>query len=117
MGARCSLVVNGRSVRVSTGVEIGRRRSDGVRMVRFPGRVRPARVGAQYAIQRRSSKGDRWITVAGGITRTDQPDASRYAKRVRVRHSGTYRVFVQIVDGNLTSATGREVAIRLRSAR
>jgi hypothetical protein len=105
------------AARVSTGVEIGRRRASGVRMVRFAGRVRPARVGAQYAIQRLSSKGDRWITVAGGITRTDQPDAARYAKRVRVRHSGTYRVFVQIQDGNLTSATGREVTIRLRPVR
>jgi hypothetical protein len=105
------------AARVSTGVQIGRRRSDGVRLVRFAGRVRPARVGALYAIQRRSSKGDRWITVAGGITRTDQPDASRYAKRVRVRHSGTYRVFVRIEEGSLVSAAGREVAIRLRRAR
>jgi hypothetical protein len=31
-----------------------------------------------------------------------------------VRHSGTYRVYVRITDGNLATATGREVTIRLR---
>jgi hypothetical protein len=105
------------AVRVSTGVDIGRRRSDGVRLVRFAGRIRPARDGAQFAVQRLSRDGTRWVTVAGGITRSDSAEASRYARRVRVRHSGTYRVYVRIVDGNLTSATGREIAIRLRRAR
>ena len=85
--------------------------------MRFAGRVRPARDGAQFAIQRLSRSGTQWITVAGGITRNDSSEASRYARRVRVRHSGTYRVYVRIVDGNLTSASGREVAIRLRRAR
>ena len=104
------------AVRVSTGVVIGHRRSDGVRLVRFAGRVRPARDGALYGIQRKTSKGT-WVTVAGGITHHEDSTSSRYARRVRVRHSATYRVFVQIVDGNYVSAAGREVAIRLHRAR
>jgi hypothetical protein len=103
------------AVRVSTGVGVGHRHSDGIREVRFAGRIRPARDGAQYAVQRR--RGDTWVTVAGGITRHDTASSSRYAKRIRVRHSGTYRVYVRVLDGNLTSATGREVSIRLRPVR
>jgi hypothetical protein len=103
------------AVRVSTGVGVGHRHSDGIREVRFAGRIRPARDGAQFAVQRR--RGDAWITVAGGITRHDTASSSRYAKRIRVRHSGTYRVFVRVVDGNLTSATGREASIRLHPVR
>jgi hypothetical protein len=100
------------AVRVSTITDVGRRRSDGVRPVRFHGSIRPARDGAQFAVQRR--RGDRWVTVGGSITRHASPTRSSYGLTVRVRHSGTYRVFVRVVDGNLTSATGREVSIRLR---
>jgi hypothetical protein len=100
------------AVRVSTIVRVGQRQADGVRSVRFSGHVRPGRDGAQFAVQRRS--GSRWLTVGGSITRHASASASRYELRVRVRHSGTYRVYVRIVDGNLASTTGREVAIRLR---
>jgi hypothetical protein len=103
------------AVKVGTVTQVGRRQSDGVREVRFAGSIRPARDGAQFAVQRK--RGDGWVTVAGGITRHDDADGSRYAKRVRVRHSGTYRVYVRIVDGNMTSGTGREVSIRLRPVR
>jgi hypothetical protein len=103
------------AAKVGTVTDVGARRSDGVRLVRFAGSIRPARDGAQFAVQRR--KGDGWVTVAGGISRHDDADNSRYAKTVRVRHSGTYRVFVRIVDGNLVSAAGREVAIKLRPIR
>jgi hypothetical protein len=85
--------------------------------VRFAGRIRPARDGARYAIQRRSKAGDRWITVAGGITHHDDATSSKYVQRIRVRHSGTYRVYVQLVDGNYVSAAGREVTVTLKRAR
>jgi hypothetical protein len=95
-------------------VQVGRRQADGVRVVRFSGHIRPARDGAQFAVQRRS--GSRWLTVGGSITRHASASSSRYELRVRVRHSATYRVFVRITDGNLASGTGREVPIRLRAA-
>ena len=102
------------AVRVTTHVRVGHRHSDGVRIVRFSGSTLPARDGAQFAVQRRS--GTRWVTVGGSITRHASSTRSAYALHVRVRHSGTYRVYVRIVDGNLVSATGREVPIRLRAA-
>jgi len=105
------------AARVTVGTSVGRRRSDGVRIVRFAGRVRPKRDGARYAIQRRS--GSRWVTVAGGTTRHDreEQDASRYAERVRVRHSGTYRVYVEMDGGRIVSGTSRDVRIKLRPVR
>jgi hypothetical protein len=78
--------------------------------VRFTGTVRPARPGSQFAIQvlRRGA----WRTVAGGITRGTGGGVSRYAKRVRIRRGGQYRVFVAVADGNFVSSAGRTVKIR-----
>jgi peptidoglycan hydrolase-like protein with peptidoglycan-binding domain len=105
------------AAKVTTGATVGKRRRHGVRVVRFAGRVIPARNGALYAIQRRSRDGTRWVTVGGGNLRPYDPQSSHYAKRIRVRHSGTYRVFAQISDGALVSAAGREVTITLKRAR
>ncbi len=106
-----SPIVNvGVAVRVSTNVSSRRVRRGG--RVRFLGRVTPARPGAQIAIQKR--RGNRWVTVAGTITRTATSSYSRYGKTVRIRRGGHYRVFVAIVDGNYVSSTGRTVRIRLR---
>jgi len=104
------IVSVGVSVRVSTNTTRRVVRTGG--LVRFFGTVRPARPGAQFAIQvlRRGA----WRTVAGGITRGSGGGVSRYAKRVRIRRGGQYRVFVAIVDGNFVSSTGREVKITRR---
>jgi hypothetical protein len=102
------IVTLGVAVRVATNTSRRRVRTGGI--VRFSGTVRPARPGAQFAIQtlRRGS----WRTVAGGITRGSGGGVSRYAKRVRIRRGGQYRVFVSIVDGNFVSSAGRTVRIR-----
>lgn len=101
------IVTVGVAVRVSTNTSRRRVRTGGI--VRFFGTVRPARPGAQFAIQtlRRGS----WRTVAGGITHGTRGGVSRYAKRVRIRRGGRYRVFVAIVDGNYASSAGRTVKI------
>ena len=101
----------GVAVRVKTNVSTTHPRSGS--LVRFSGTIRPARPGALYAIQKQTSTGG-WVTVAGSITRTGGQSFSGFSKRIRVRHSGTYRVFVSIVDGNLVSGIGRTVAVRLR---
>jgi hypothetical protein len=98
------------AVRVSTNVSA--RRVHTGRRVRFFGRVTPARPGALVAIQR--LRGTRWVTIAGTITHSAGTRFSRYAKRVRIRRGGSYRVFVAIVDGNYTSSTGRTVRITRR---
>lgn len=102
------IVSLGVAVRVSTHTSATRVRSG--RAVRFFGTVRPARPGAQFAIQRR--RGSRWVTVAGGIARGARGGVSRFAKRVRIRRGGSYRVFVAVADGMLVSAAGRTVRIR-----
>jgi len=97
------------AVRVSTNVSATRVRSG--RRVRFFGTLKPARPGAQVAIQKLNSKKN-WVTVTGTITHSAGKTFSRYAKSVRIVRGGTYRVFVGIVDGNFASNAGRSVKIR-----
>ncbi|HEX4344940.1 MAG TPA: hypothetical protein VHZ31_05210 [Solirubrobacteraceae bacterium] len=101
------IVTLGVAVRVSTSVSAthvhrGRR-------VLFSGTIRPARDGARIAIQR--LKGARWVTLAGTITHHAGTTFSRFAKHVRIAHGGSYRVFVENLDGNFVSSTGRTVRI------
>jgi hypothetical protein len=107
------IVTVGVAVRVSTRVRRQRLRR-GLR-VRFSGTLRPARDGAQFAIQK--LKKGTWRTIAGGITHHGGAGFSRYAKRVRIRHSGTFRVFMGISDGNYVSNVGRTVTIHIRRHR
>jgi hypothetical protein len=102
------IVSVGVAMRVATNTSATRVRTG--RRVRFFGTVRPARPGLQFAIQllRRGA----WRTVAGGITRGEAGGVSRYAKRVRIRRGGQYRVFVANADGNFVSSAGRTVRIR-----
>jgi hypothetical protein len=59
--------------------------------VRFAGTVRPRHNGRRVAIQRRSSTGT-WVTVKRVRLRAATSTSSKYATRVRVRRTGTYRV-------------------------
>jgi len=104
----------GVAVRVKTSVSATRVTRG--RSVRFSGTIRPARPGAQFAVQKQTSTGG-WVTVAGSITKGGSTSFSGYSRRVRIRRGGRYRVFVLIVDGNLTSGIGREITIRTRSRR
>jgi hypothetical protein len=104
------IVTVGVAVRVSTHVRRQRLRR-GLR-VRFSGTLRPARDGAQFAIQKLSH--GTWRNIAGGITHHAGSGFSSYAKRVRIRHSGTFRVFMGIADGNYVSNVGRTVHISAR---
>lgn len=101
------IVSVGVAVRVATRTSATRVRTG--RTVRFFGTVRPARPGARFAIQvlRRGA----WCTVAGGVVRGAAGGVSRYAKRVRIRRGGRYRVFVAITDGAFVSSAGRTVKI------
>jgi hypothetical protein len=59
--------------------------------VRFAGTVRPRHNGRRVSIQRRSSTGT-WVTVKRARLRAATRTYSKYATRVRVRRTGTYRV-------------------------
>jgi hypothetical protein len=101
------IVSLGVAVRVGTNTSRTRVRTG--RIVRFFGTVRPARPGAQFAVQvlRRGA----WRTVAGGFVRGTGGGVSRYSRRVRIRRGGQYRVFVAI-SGDFVSSAGRTVRIR-----
>jgi hypothetical protein len=101
----------GLAVRVKTNVSATRVRRG--RSVRFSGVIRPARPGAQVAVQKLRPDG-RWVVVAGTITRGGSSSFSGFSKRVRIPRGGTYRVFVLVNDGNLESGIGRTIRIRTR---
>jgi hypothetical protein len=84
--------------------------SRGVR-IRFSGIITPARDGAQFAIQRRLRDGT-WKTIGGSAARHRNASTSRYSKRVRIRRTGSFRVFVGTA-GDYTSNVGRTVRIRV----
>ena len=100
-------------VAVDVSTRVSDKRVKRGRRVRFSGTIRPARPGAQFAVQKRTRDG-RWVVVAGGITRGGSSASSSFSRRVRVRRTGRYRVFVSIVDGNLVSGLGRAIRVRAR---
>ena len=100
-------------VAVSVKTNISATRVTRGRSVRFSGTIRPARAGAQWAIQKQTREGA-WVTVAGSITKGGTTSFSGFSKRVRIPRGGRYRVFVLIVDGNFTSGIGRTIAISTR---
>ena len=71
-----------------------------------------ARVGDAIGVQRLS--GDKWVTLKGSRTTAGTDQYAKYAVRVRIKHSGTYRVFVQVKDGSFQSLPGASVNIALR---
>jgi len=80
--------------------------------VRFSGTVRPARRGARVVIQRK--RGKRWRYVAATKSRRGGQRFSRYARRIRIRRGGSYRVLVESADGSYINSTGRTIKIRRR---
>jgi hypothetical protein len=84
-------------------------------LVRFSGTITPAHNGRYAQIQRRTSTGA-WKTVASTRLRpggtVNGVAVSHYSRKIRIRHSGTYRVRVNPRDGNHligSSATRHEI--------
>jgi hypothetical protein len=69
--------------------------------VRFSGVCRPAHTGGLVLIQRKTSKGYR--TVSRTLLRASTAGQSKYSKRVRITHAGTYRT---VVPHDASHATG-----------
>lgn len=91
-----SIVTLGVAVRVKA--KMGTHRVKRGQRVRFSGTIRPAKVGALYAIQRKDKHGV-WQLVAGGTSRHGGDSFSTIDKKARIRKSGDYRVFVGVADG------------------
>ena len=88
---------------------VSKRRVRRGRTVRFSGTIRPARPGANVAIQKKSS--GRWVSINGTTVRS----GGRFSKRVKIRRGGSYRVWTGVPDAQYTSNHGK--TIRLRSFR
>jgi hypothetical protein len=107
--ATSGIVLVGCAVRVS--VKASHTRVRRGRKVRFSGHVTPANDGALFAIQR--LKKGVWVTVKGGSLHHASTSSSRYAKTMRIRHFGQYRIFVGVNNQN-TSGISKTVRIRRR---
>jgi len=101
-------------VTVGVKLRVTRRVSDATpdagERVRFRGRVYPAHDGATAKIQRRKADGT-WKLVAETTLLDDGDARSRYAKRVKVRQDGTYRVRVPAPDADHLLGTSRGKAL------
>jgi hypothetical protein len=75
----------------------------------FSGTVSPVEDGAQYAIQKQ--KGSQWVTIAGASLHHSSSSSSKFRIRVRMRHSGVFRVFVGVADGAHTSNSSGTVRL------
>jgi hypothetical protein len=78
-----------------------RHRSGHSELVTFYGTVRPAKAGAQVAIQRLI--GSTWTTINGTVTKAHSTTSVKYSKRVRIRRTGRFRVFIGTADGSYAS--------------
>jgi hypothetical protein len=76
----------------------------------FYGSVTPAAEGSIVLIQR-FSKGH-WRTTARTTTRHHSTTSSTFSKHVRIRHSGSYRVAVQVTNGQYGSVVGHRHHLR-----
>jgi hypothetical protein len=83
-------------VRTRVGLRLSDRTPNAGQRVRFKGKVLPAHDGSEVRIQRRTSSG--WKTIATPTLTTatalDGVARSKYRKRIRIRHSGTYRTLM-----------------------
>lgn len=94
-------------VRIRVSLKLSDRTPAAGHRVRFFGRACPEHDGARVRIQRRTHTG-KWHTVR----RTSLRDVvgsscSRYSKRFRVFHDGTYRAFVVSPDGDHANGRSR----------
>jgi hypothetical protein len=79
--------------------------------VRFHGSVTPAQVGASVSIQRRVA--GRYRTIASTRQQAGA-GASRFSRRVRIRHSGRYRIVARTLDGAHLMGASASRYIRVR---
>jgi hypothetical protein len=101
----------GVKVRVKTNVSSTRVRRG--QRVRFSGTVVPIHTDVPYSVQRRQSK--RWVRVARGRTApAAQAGSSKFAKAVRIRRSGRYRVRVSTTNLRYLPGAGRIITIAVR---
>jgi hypothetical protein len=76
------------------------------------GGVAPARVGNTVLIQRETSRG--WRTVTSTKTKAGNGDHSVFKKRAKIHKGGSFRAFVQTLNGDYGSGESPHVRIAVR---
>jgi hypothetical protein len=94
------------TVHLRVGIHVSDRTPRRGARVRFSGKVAPAHDGSAVRIQRRTRTGG-WVTVATTTLRDAGTEVSTYAKRVKVKRTGTYRVRVLSGDTDHLAGTSR----------
>jgi hypothetical protein len=93
-------------VKFYVGSKVSKKRVKRGRKVRFSGTIKPARPGANIAFQKKSN--GRWVSINGTVVRS----GGRYAKSIKIRRGGSYRVWTGVVDAQYTSNHGRTFHLR-----
>jgi hypothetical protein len=93
-------------VKFYVGSKVSKKRVKRGRKVRFSGTIKPARPGANIAFQKKSN--GRWVSINGTIVRS----GGKFAKSIKIRRGGSYRVWTGVVDAQYTSNHGRTFHLR-----
>jgi hypothetical protein len=93
-------------VKFYVGSKVSKKRVKRGRKIRFSGTIKPARPGANIAFQKKSN--GRWVSINGTIVRS----GGKYAKSIKIRRGGDYRVWTGVVDAQYTSNHGKTFHIR-----
>ena len=93
-------------VKFSVGSKVNKKRVKRGRKIRFSGTIKPARPGANIAFQKK--RNGRWVSINGTIVRS----GGRYAKSIKIRRGGSYRVWTGVIDAQYTSNYGKTFRIR-----
>lgn len=93
-------------VKFYVGSKVSKKRVKRGRKIRFSGTIKPARPGANIAFQKKSN--GRWVSINGTIVRS----GGRYAKSIKIRRGGDYRVWTGVLDAQYTSNHGKTFHIR-----
>jgi hypothetical protein len=80
--------------------------------VKFSGRVYPAKAGNAVLIQRLTSHG--WTNAGLTLTKPKTPSYSGFARTLKLRKGGNFRVLVKTAGGDYVDGTSRTVRVRLR---
>lgn len=101
------------NVAVRVNARVGTNRVRKGSLLTFQGTIQPAIGGSLLSVQRKDSKG-RWVKVGGMAARHSNSKQSKFKRRVRIRRTGTYRVYATVANGQYAEAASREFRIRVK---
>ncbi len=86
--------------------KVSKRRVERGKKIRFSGSVKPNAADQQVAFQKKTN--GQWVTVGGTVTRSN----GKFARSIKIRRGGSYRVWTGSVSGQYASNNGRTFKIR-----